>query len=82
LNTVLNADGTTLISNRPRVDSDYVFLKDIVLKGAWTGPAALELYPHALAPIADLPVRDVISATHLIADLTLGLGEVVHDYLV
>jgi len=34
-----------------------------------------------LAPIANLPVRDVISATHLIADLTLGLGEVVHDYL-
>jgi acetoacetate decarboxylase len=56
-------------------------LKDIVLKGAWTGPAALELRPHALAPVADLPVREVISATHLIADLTLGLGEIAHDYL-
>jgi acetoacetate decarboxylase len=39
------------------------------------------LYPHALAPIAELPVREVISCVHLIADLTLGLGEVVHDYL-
>jgi acetoacetate decarboxylase len=57
------------------------YLKNIELKGAWTGPAALELHPHALAPVANLPVRDVISATHLIADLTLGLGEVVHDYL-
>ena len=57
------------------------YLKDIELKGAWTGPAALELHPHALAPVANLPVRDVMSATHLIADLTLGLGEVVHDYL-
>jgi acetoacetate decarboxylase len=56
-------------------------LKDIVLKGAWTGPAALELRPHALAPVADLPVREVISATHLIADLTLDLGEIAHDYL-
>ena len=56
-------------------------LEDIVLKGAWAGPAALELHPHALAPISDLPVRHVISATHLIADLTLGLGRIVHDYL-
>ncbi|MFN3623101.1 MAG: acetoacetate decarboxylase [Hyphomicrobium sp.] len=56
-------------------------LEDVVLKGAWTGPAALELRPHALAPIADLPVREVISATHILADLTLGLGKVVYDYL-
>jgi acetoacetate decarboxylase len=57
------------------------YLRDLVLKGAWTGPAALALHPHALAPVADLPVREVISAVHLIADLTLALGEVVHDYL-
>jgi len=56
-------------------------LEDITLKGAWTGPAALELHPHALAPIADLPVREIVSATHILADLTLGLGEVVFDYL-
>lgn len=56
-------------------------LEDVVLKGAWTGPAALELHPHALAPIADLPVREIVSATHILADLTLGLGKVVYDYL-
>ncbi|MBP2292827.1 acetoacetate decarboxylase [Azospirillum rugosum] len=56
-------------------------LEDIALKGAWTGPAALALTPHALAPVADLPVLEVVSATHLVADLTLGLGTVVHDYL-
>jgi acetoacetate decarboxylase len=56
-------------------------LEDIGVKGAWTGPAALELEPHALAPIADLPVREVVSATHIVADLTLGLGKVVYDYL-
>jgi acetoacetate decarboxylase len=34
-----------------------------------------------VAPIASLPVREVISSVHLIADLTLKLGEVAHDYL-
>jgi acetoacetate decarboxylase len=56
-------------------------LEDVVLKGAWTGPAALDLRPHALAPVAQLPVVEVLSATHILADLTLGLGTVVHDYL-
>jgi acetoacetate decarboxylase len=56
-------------------------LEDINLKGAWTGPAALALMPHALAPIAELPVLEVISGTHILADLTLGLGKVVYDYL-
>ncbi|WP_076864318.1 acetoacetate decarboxylase [Bradyrhizobium mercantei] len=55
--------------------------EDITLKGAWTGPAALDLYSHALAPVAELPVLQVLSAKHLVADLTLGLGTVIHDYL-
>jgi acetoacetate decarboxylase len=57
------------------------YLEDINLKGAWTGPAALSLNPHALAPVAELPVLEVISATHILCDLTLGLGKVAHDYL-
>lgn len=56
-------------------------LEDVVLKGAWTGPAALDLRPHALAPVAQLPVLEVLSATHILADLTLGLGTVIYDYL-
>jgi len=28
-----------------------------------------------------LPVLEVVSTVHLVADLTLGLGKVVHDYL-
>jgi acetoacetate decarboxylase len=56
-------------------------LEDVAIKGAWTGPAALHLSPHALAPVAELPVLEVVSAIHILADLTLGLGEVVHDYL-
>lgn len=57
------------------------YLEDINVKGAWTGPAALGLQPHALAPVAELPVLEVVSAVHILADLTLGLGKVVHDYL-
>jgi acetoacetate decarboxylase len=56
-------------------------LQDVHLKGAWTGPGALSLAPHALAPVAELAVLEVVSATHLVCDLTLGLGSVVHDYL-
>jgi acetoacetate decarboxylase len=57
------------------------YLEDVTVKGAWTGPAALSLAPHALAPVAELPVLEVVSAVHILADLTLGLGKVVHDYL-
>lgn len=56
-------------------------MTDIVFKGAWTGPAALELYAHALAPVAELPVLEVVGAKHILVDLTLGLGEVKKDYL-
>jgi len=57
------------------------YLEDVTVKGAWTGPGALSLNPHALAPVAELPVLEVISSVHILADLTLGLGTVVHDYL-
>ena len=56
-------------------------LEDVTVKGAWTGPAALELHAHALAPVSQLPVREVVSCVHIVSDLTLGLGTVVHDYL-
>jgi acetoacetate decarboxylase len=56
-------------------------LTDVDLKGCWTGPAQLTLFSHALAPLAELPVLEVVSGMHIIADLTLGLGKVVHDYL-
>ncbi len=57
------------------------YLQDLTVKGAWSAPAALELHHHALAPVAGLPVLEVLSGVHMITDLTLGLGEVVYDYL-
>jgi len=56
-------------------------LTDIVMKGAWSGPGALSYVPHALAPLADLPVLEVLKADHMVMDLTIRSGEVVHDYL-
>jgi acetoacetate decarboxylase len=48
-------------------------LEDITLKEAWTGPAALALFPHA-PDMTRLPVREVVSALHFKADLALGPG--------
>jgi acetoacetate decarboxylase len=56
-------------------------LEDIDLKWGFSGPAALSLTSHALAPVGDLPILEIVSAAHFKADLTLGLGKVVHDYL-
>jgi acetoacetate decarboxylase len=54
---------------------------DVSVAGAWEGPAALELFHHALAPVASLPVLEVLSGIHIVSDLTLDLGTVVYDYL-
>jgi acetoacetate decarboxylase len=70
------------VDGKPRICELVEYhLEDIALKGAWMGPAALSLTAHALAPVAELPVLEVVSGIHILADLTLGLGEVVHDYL-
>jgi acetoacetate decarboxylase len=57
------------------------YVTDVTVKGAWTGPASLELHPHCFAPVAKLPVLEVLSAIHILADLTIAGAEVVHDYL-
>jgi acetoacetate decarboxylase len=76
LKIIPHVDGTARICELVRY-----FLEDVTIKGAWTGPAALELAHHALAPVARLPVLEVLSGTHILTDMTLGLGTVIHDYL-
>ena len=76
LKIIPHVDGTPRICELVRY-----YLKDLVIKGAWTGPATLELFPHALANVAQLPVLEVVSAIHILTDLTLPYGEVVYDYL-
>jgi len=76
LKVVPHVDGSARICELVRF-----FLRDVDVIGAWEGPAALELHPHALASVADLPIRKVIGARHVIANLTLDIGEVAYDYL-
>lgn len=76
LKIIPHVDGSARICELVRY-----FLEDVTVKGAWTGPAALELAHHGLAPVARLPVREVISGTHILSDMSLGMGRVVHDYL-
>jgi acetoacetate decarboxylase len=76
LKIVPHVDGTPRICELVEYE-----LTDVNLKGAWTGPAALTLSSHALAPLAELPVLEIVSGMHILADLTLPLGKVVHDYL-
>lgn len=76
LKIIPHVDGTPRICELVRY-----FTTNVTVKGAWTAPASLELHPHALAPVADLPILKIESALHFIADLTLDLGTVVFDYL-
>ena len=76
LKIVPNYDGT------PRI-CELVCSKvtDITIHEAWTGPARLQLFDHALAPFNDLPVKEIISSSHILTDLTLPAPEVLYDYL-
>ena len=55
-------------------------LIDISVKGAWSGPARLQLHAHVNAPVADLPVKKTLHGLHFIADLTLPYGRILYDY--
>ena len=76
LKIIPHVDGTPRICELVRYS-----LEDVTVKGGWTAPAALQLAQHALAPVAQLPVLEVVTGTHILSDLTLGLGSVVFDYL-
>lgn len=70
------------VDGRPRIAELVGYhLTDITVKGAWAGPARLDLVPHVNCRVADLPVRKILYGRHLIADLTLPYGKVLHDYL-
>ena len=76
LKIIPHVDGSARICELVRY-----FSQNVTVHGAWSGPAKLQLFQHALAPVADLPVLEVIGTKHLLCDLTLGLGEVAYDYL-
>jgi len=75
LKLIPDVDGTPAIAQLVGYN-----LGDIQVKGAWSGPARLQLHAHVNAPVADLPVRRIVGGLHFIADLTLPFGRVMHDY--
>ncbi|GAA4013383.1 acetoacetate decarboxylase [Allokutzneria multivorans] len=67
---------------RPRIaELVRAQITDVTVTQAWSGPARLQLFEHVLAPLADLPVLEVVSASHIVADLTLAGAVPVHDYV-
>jgi acetoacetate decarboxylase len=67
---------------RPRIcELVRTQITNVTVKGAWIGPARLQFFEHALAPFADLPVREIVSASHILTDLTLAPATLVYDYL-
>lgn len=53
----------------------------VIVKGAWTGSARLDFIPSVNCPMADLPVLEQKGGLHLVTDMTLPYGRVLHDYL-
>ena len=73
--------GRLLTPDRLAQDLDGAISEDVTIKGASTSLAALSLTPHALAPVVELPMLEIVSPVHMVCDLTLGLGKVAHDSL-
>jgi acetoacetate decarboxylase len=76
LKMIPDIDGTPAIAQLVGIN-----FADVKLQGAWTGEARLELIPAVNCPLADLPVRRVSVGLHMVTDMTLPYGRVLHDYL-
>lgn len=54
---------------------------DVDIHEAWTGDARLQLFDHVNCPLNDLPVRETVSCSYIVADVTLATPKVIYDYL-
>lgn len=70
------------VDGKPKICQLVAYnLTDITVKGSWLSPARLSLTPHVNAPVADLPIKEIVGGKHFIADLTLPHGRVLFDYI-
>lgn len=76
LKLIPDIDGTPAIAQLVGINFEQV-----VVKGAWTGRARLELINAVNCPLADLPVLEQLGGLHIVTDMTLPYGTVLHDYL-
>jgi acetoacetate decarboxylase len=76
LKLIPDIDGTLAIAQLVAIK-----FENVKIHGAWNGKARLELIPSVNCPLADLPVREVVSGLQIETDMTLPYGRVIHDYL-
>ncbi|MFB6675072.1 acetoacetate decarboxylase [Streptomyces sp. NPDC056390] len=76
IKTIPDYDGSLRVCDLVRTQ-----ITDVTIKSAFTGPARLELFAHVMAPLSDLPVVEIVSASHVVTDLTLNPVQPVYDYL-
>jgi acetoacetate decarboxylase len=76
IKTIPDYDGTLRVCDLVRTR-----VTDVTVKSAFTGPARLELFAHVMAPLSDLPVLEIVRASHIVTDLSLNPVQPVYDYL-
>ena len=76
LKLIPDIDGSPAIAQLVGVE-----FENVTVKGAWSGAGRLELIPAVNCPLADLPVLGPVTGLHLVTDMTLPYGKVLHDYL-
>ena len=54
--------------------------EEIIIHSAYRGHASIELTPHVNAPMADLPVKDILEGFTINADMKMSVAKVIHDY--
>lgn len=76
LKLIPDIDGTPAIAQLVGIN-----FTDVTVKGAWTGRARIDLIDSVNCPLADLPVLEQKGGLHIVTDMTLPYGRVLHDYL-
>lgn len=69
-------DGTPRIAELIRTQTS-----DVEILEGWTGDARLQLFDHVMAPMNDLPVREIVGAYHILTNLSLGRASMIYNYL-
>jgi acetoacetate decarboxylase len=76
LKLIPDIDGTPAIAQLVGIN-----FANVTVKGAWTGRARIDLVDSVNCPLADLPVLEQNGGLHIVTDMTLPYGRVLHDYL-
>lgn len=82
----LNIPGVVLkiipdeIGNVRSAELIKISYSDLTVKEAWSGPGSVNLFANHLAPLADLPVKEIVAVRHTVCDCKLLPGQLLFDY--